>query len=98
MKPRLGALFAVCIVAQAQTFEQPRQQFDLYGGGSYRVGVDRSAAPVFRRRTAIRRTPVRGVRTECRRSSGCSIFGAKLENIELPRSLADVRTLSFWIF
>ena len=47
MKPRLGALFAVCIVAQAQTFEQPRQQFDLYGGGSYRVGVDRSAAPVI---------------------------------------------------
>ena len=44
MKQTIGVLFfALSASASAQSFEQPRQQVDLYGGGSYQVGVTGSA-------------------------------------------------------
>lgn len=45
MKQITAALFVMSCVASAQSFEQPRQQIDFYGGGSYRVGV--GGASVF---------------------------------------------------
>jgi len=88
MKPIIAVLLCVS-AASAQRFEQPRQQVDFYGGGSYQVGVTGSAVlGVQVRQNVGRRVGIGGYYNF---APGSSLVGAGPTGIEysVSRNIQD---------